>query len=68
MSDTEGYPAVSAGQGRSAGRDTQCPEQKGLALQQVDRIYIAGVFGLHISKKSAVITGLFPGILPRKSL
>ena len=41
-------------------------EQKGLALQQVDRIYIAGVFGGHISKKSAVLTGLFPDIAPEK--
>lgn len=37
-------------------------EQKGLTLEQVDRLYIAGVFGGHISKKSAVLTGLFPDI------
>lgn len=33
---------------------------KGLSLDQIDTIYIAGVFGGHISEKSAVQTGLFP--------
>lgn len=41
-------------------------EQKGLTLEQVDRLYIAGVFGGHISKKSAVLTGLFPDIAREK--
>ena len=41
-------------------------EQKGLRLEQVDRLYIAGVFGGHISKKSAVLTGLFPDIAREK--
>lgn len=41
-------------------------EQKELTLGQVDRLYIAGVFGGHISKKSAVITGLFPDIAQEK--
>lgn len=41
-------------------------EQKGLTLEQVDRFYIAGVFGGHISKKSAVVTGLFPDISQEK--
>lgn len=41
-------------------------EQKGLTLEQVDRLYIAGVFGGHISKKNAVLTGLFPEIAQEK--
>lgn len=41
-------------------------EQKGLTLEQVDRLYIAGVFGGHISKKNAVLTGLFPDISQEK--
>ena len=41
-------------------------ERKGLTLEQVDRLYIAGVFGGHISKKNAVLTGLFPNIAREK--
>jgi uncharacterized 2Fe-2S/4Fe-4S cluster protein (DUF4445 family) len=37
-----------------------------LRLSQVEKIYIAGVFGGHISKKNAVMTGLFPDIPPDK--
>jgi uncharacterized 2Fe-2S/4Fe-4S cluster protein (DUF4445 family) len=37
-----------------------------LQLSQVEKIYIAGVFGGHISKKNAVMTGLFPDIPPDK--
>ena len=37
-----------------------------ITLAQVDTLYIAGVFGGHISKRNAVRTGLFPDIAPEK--
>ena len=37
-----------------------------ITLAQVDTLYIAGVFGGHISKRNAVLTGLFPDIAPEK--
>lgn len=39
---------------------------QGVSLEQVEHIWIAGVFGGHISKKSAVKTGLFPNVPPEK--
>lgn len=40
--------------------------QEKIALEKVDMLYIAGVFGGHITKKNAIATGLFPNIDPEK--
>jgi uncharacterized 2Fe-2S/4Fe-4S cluster protein (DUF4445 family) len=37
-------------------------ESQNLSLTDLEQVYIAGVFGGHISKKNAIATGLFPGI------
>lgn len=39
---------------------------QGLGLEQMEQIWIAGVFGGHISKGSAMKTGLFPAVSPEK--
>ena len=39
---------------------------QGICLEELDEIWIAGMFGGHISKSNAVKTGLFPDVSPDK--
>jgi len=35
-------------------------DQIGIPMEQVDRFYVAGAFGTHLDKESAVTIGLYP--------
>ena len=34
--------------------------ESGLALDQADKFYVAGAFGKHVSKESAITIGMYP--------
>lgn len=37
-----------------------CSRESGLELNQADRFYVAGAFGKHVSKESAITIGMYP--------